>query len=77
MVNTGKEMEFYTFFFKILTKIDFKKLKLPSTKILFIWHKLTLKNSVNSIKKALFTTQNNLTSLLQWCLSKNISEIGK
>lgn len=51
----GKKMEFYTFvLLKYLTKI-FKKLKLSLTEFCMYMAQVDTQNSVNSIKKALFT----------------------
>lgn len=49
-------MEFYTFVsLKYVTKIFFKKLKLPLTEFCMYMAQVDTQNSVNSIKKALFT----------------------
>lgn len=54
ILNTGKNGILYICFLKYLTKI-FKKLKLPSTEFYVYMAQVDTQNSVNSIKKALFT----------------------
>lgn len=55
MLNTGKNGILYICFLKHLTKIFFKKLKLPFTEFCVFMAQVDTQNSVNSIKKALFT----------------------
>jgi len=55
MLNTGKNGILHICFLKYLTKIFFKKLKLPSTEFYVYMAQVDTQNSVNSIKKALFT----------------------
>lgn len=55
MLNTGKYGILYICFLKYLTKIFFKKLKLPFTEFCVYMAQVDTQNSVNSIKKALFT----------------------
>lgn len=55
MLNTGKNGILYTCFLKYLTKIFFKKLKLPFTEFCVVMAQVDTQNSVNSIRKALFT----------------------
>lgn len=54
MLDTGKNGIFHICFLKY-SKIFFKKLKLPSTEFYVYMAQVDTQNSVNSIKKALFT----------------------
>lgn len=54
MLDTGKNEILYICFLKY-SKIFFKKLKLPSTEFYVYMAQVDTQNSVNSIKKALFT----------------------